>query len=278
VVVDDGSRDATPELLERERGTLALRVVRRTEPGGPAIARNEGWRAASAPLVAFTDDDCVAAPDWLSAGLEEWRRHPGDAVQGRTDPRPDEVHRLGPFARTQRVDGRAPHYQTCNIFYPRELLERLGGFDESFTHFAEDTDLAWRALEAGAKVRFEDSAQVYHGVNRLGPLAKLRLAARWTDAMRAYARHPELRRRDLTYGIFWKGSHYLLIRALIGFALRRRVPPLAAWLAGPYLLHLMERGRVEGGGPVLAPYYLLHDLVELVAVVRGAIRHRTLIL
>ena len=53
---------------------------------------------------------------------------------------------------------------------------------------------------------------------------------------------------------------------------------LPGWLAGPYLLHLLDRGRLEGGGPALAPYYVLHDLVELVAALRGAARYRTVII
>ena len=38
---------------------------------GPAAARNVAWRATSAPVVAFTDDDCVPSPGWLEAGLAE---------------------------------------------------------------------------------------------------------------------------------------------------------------------------------------------------------------
>ena len=37
--------------------------------------------------------------------------------------------------------------------YPRALLERLGGFDEAYDFGGEDTDLAWRAIEAGAEPR-----------------------------------------------------------------------------------------------------------------------------
>jgi hypothetical protein len=65
---------------------------------------------------------------------------------------------------------------------------------------------------------------------------------------------------------------------LVALAVPRRFILLRAWLARPYLLHLIERGRTDGGGPVLAPYYLLHDLVELGAALRGAARYRTLVL
>src|SRR4051794_26067559 len=59
VVVDDGSTDETPELLRREseNGGLNLSFEIREQSGGPAIARNQAWRAGSADLVAFIDDD-----------------------------------------------------------------------------------------------------------------------------------------------------------------------------------------------------------------------------
>ena len=280
VVVDDASTDRTPAVLERERllGALHLRVITRSRRGGPATARNQGWRAARAPLVAFTDDDCVAAPEWLAAG-QAAASDPGTFVQGRTDPVARELPRLGPFARTLQIHELGPHYETCNMFYPQAMLEALGGFEESFPDpGGEDADLAWRAIGAGFEAVFAEDARVYHAVNELGPLGKLRVAARWTGAMQAYARHPQLRSASLTYGVFWKGSHYLLVRALLGLLLRRRAPLVAGWLGRPYLLHLGDRGRVEGGGPLLAPYYLLHDLVELAAVLRGAVRYRVPIL
>ena len=281
VVVDDASTDHTSEVVERERllGVLCLRSLRRSERAGPATARNQGWRAAQAPLVAFTDDDCVPAPDWLSAGQSAAARDPEAFVQGRTDPMAAELLHLGPFARTLEIHDLGPHYETCNVLYPRWMLEALGGFEESFPDpGGEDADLGWRAIGAGYTAVFAEEAQVFHAVNELGPLGKLRVAARWTGAMQAYARHSPLRRASLTYGVFWKGSHYLLVRALLGLLLQRRTPLLAAWLWRPYLLHLRDRGRVEGGGMPLAPYYLLHDLVELVAVLRGAVRYRVPIL
>ncbi|MEA2397924.1 MAG: hypothetical protein QOK25_1480 [Thermoleophilaceae bacterium] len=283
VVVDDGSRDGTTDLLERERGRdgLHLRSIRREAPTGPAAARNDGWHEARAPLVAFVDDDCVATPGWLTALLSAADQAPGAIVQGRTLPNPAEAGMLGPFSRSQWVESLGPYYQACNILYPRDLLERVDGFDaEAFPALGggEDTDLAWRAFEAGAEARWAPDALVHHAVARPGPVGKLRIAARWTPSIRMFARHPDRRGEHLTYGLFWNGAHYLLVRALLGLALRRRARPLALWLAAPYARHLLNRGRAEGGGPMAAPYYALHDLVELFAVARGAVRYRTPVL
>src|SRR5204863_8516418 len=178
-------------------GELRLTVLGQTAPAGPATARDVGWRAALGELVAFTDDDCVPDADWLLAGLDAARANPGAIVQGHTEPAPWERQRAGAFSRTIEVRALDPAFQTCNVFYPREILERVGGFDvEAFGRSpgGEDSDLAWRAIGSGAGATFAGEARVYHAVNDLGPLGKLRVAARWTTPMLAYVRHRELRR------------------------------------------------------------------------------------
>lgn len=282
VVVDDASTDETHAVIAaaRERRALHLRVIRREASGGPATARNAGWRSAGAPLVAFTDDDCVAAPRWLEKALAAAREHEGAVVQGRTDPIPEEHHLLGPFTRTMRVNRLGPYYQTCNIFYPRELLERLGGFDESYRlPSGEDTDLAWRAIESGRETVFAADARVFHAVNELGPIGRLRVALKWGGSVALFRRHPELRAVHLYRGVFWTGYHYLLLRAMLALLLRRRLPRVVLnWLGAPYLVSLLDRAEARGGRRLLAPYWLLVDLMEMYAMLRASIRHRTLVI
>jgi len=279
IVVDDGSDDNTPRVLEEEleRGVLPLRTLRNPRSAGPGPARDRGWRMSSAPIVAFTDDDCEPAPGWLFALRATGEGRPGSFVQGRTEPNPDERGKSGPFTRTMEVTGLDENFPTCNIAYPRSLLERIDGFDvAAFERFGgEDCDLAWRAIGAGATPVFCEEALVHHAVNDLGPAGKLRAAAQWSIAMKAYAVHPQARRATFVHRIFWKRDHYLLARALIAALLPRRLAALRAWLAYPYARSLWARGQVVGGGPALAPYYLLHDVVEAAGVAWAGIRHRT---
>lgn len=277
IVVDDGSTDATAAVLDRHEddSRLPLRTIRRAVAAGPATAREEGWRAAGGELIAFTDDDCVPGPGWLAAAEHAWGREPDTFVQGRTEP---EQEHPGPFSRSLRVERLNASFPTCNMIYPRELLERIGGFDtETYGREpgGEDCDLAWRAIEAGARPRFVAEAVVRHAVTHPGPLGKLRIAARWTTPMTAYARHPRLRKAQFIHWIFWKDIHYLFVRALIGFLLPARWSVLRNWLMYPYLKNVWARGRLEGGGPFLAPYFMLHDLIEVWAVARAGIRTRT---
>lgn len=277
VVVDDGSTDGTDELLasQLERGGMALTVIR-LEGEGPAAARNTAWSVARAPLVAFTDDDCIAAPGWLDAGLAAARTHPGAILQGRTEPRPDQLHLRSPFSRTQEIHAAGPLYETCNIFYPRSLLEDLGGFAEDIFRMpaGEDTDLAWRALAHGESAEYVPHALVYHAVLVDGPLGTLRHALRWRTGMAVYARHPGLRRSHLRHGVFWSPTHEQLLLFMLGLALRRRLRLAAALMCSPYVMRLAVRRT----GPLLAPYILLVDLVEMGSVATGAFRNRVLVI
>src|SRR5205823_3016543 len=69
IVADDAASDETRRIVELSAAVPAARYVPVTGRHGPAAARNRGWRAARAPIVAFTDDDCVPDPGWLGAGL-----------------------------------------------------------------------------------------------------------------------------------------------------------------------------------------------------------------
>jgi len=280
IVVDNASSDDTPKVLAAEaaRGELELRIVRIDLNRGPGPARNVGWRAARAPLIAFTDDDCTVTPGWLAAGLEAWGGDPDRIVQGSTEPEPDELDTEGPFSRTMRVRALGPWYQTCNVFYPRALLERVGGFDEALAKAAgEDVDLAWRCLDSGATAVFCPEARVHHAVHDLGPLGKLRVAWRWDEAIRVYARHPGMR-SALVYGVFWKKSHYLVVRAALGCVVPRRFGALRFWCFAPLAASYWERAGDEGGARWAAPYFIVHDIVEVAAALRGAIRYRTPVL
>jgi glycosyltransferase involved in cell wall biosynthesis len=281
VVVDDASGDGTQAVLAAAaKGPLVLRYLTRPVSSGPAQARNDGWHAARAPLIAFTDDDCEAAPGWLAEGLAAARTNPGSVIQGRVDPLPAETDRLSPFVRTLRVHGDGPYYQTCNIFYPRALLERLGGFDAAAYPLpgGEDTDLGWRAIEAGAPTTYAPGAQVFHAVSEIGAMGRLRVAARWSRSLQVYQRHPEARRRVFTRGVFWKPWHYTLLRALAAPLLPRRLRHLRVFLIAPYVDSLLVRCEYEHGRVWHAPFYVAEDLVEVSSALRASVRYRMFVL
>jgi GT2 family glycosyltransferase len=278
VVVDDASDDGTAQLLQRfgADSQLRLRFIRRERPGGPSPARNEGWRAARGIVVAFTDDDCEADADWLRELVES----PGfgeKVQQGMTEPIPRERASASLFTRTITVTRLGPYYETCNVAYPRALLEQLGGFEEGHpSPGSEDTDLALRAFDRGAGAEFLEGARVFHAVNDYGPLGKLRWALHWSNAMWILKRHPSLR-RGFVLGVFWKPSHALLLLALAGLALAPRFAP-ALLLALPYARQLRGRCSAAGASPAMAPYLAVYDSIETYAAFRGGLWARLLVL
>jgi glycosyltransferase involved in cell wall biosynthesis len=278
VVVDNGSGPETAALLEREasRPGVTVRSVRHEVTRGPAGGRNTGWRLSTAPLVAFTDDDCRPDRRWLEEVVSIAELHPGAIIQGPTKPDPADGPHGGVLARTVSIERLGPQFETCNIVYPRRLLETVAGFDESFglRPAGEDTDLAWRALEIGTRPVWAADAVVFHAVERVGVRGQLRVAARWGDGMRVYATHPGARSM-LFRGVFWNVWHYLMWRsaaASLAPAWLRRM------LLARHLLALRKRARAQHAGPWAIPYFVLHDTIECWAIARGAIRARTLVL
>jgi GT2 family glycosyltransferase len=222
----------------------------------------------------------VPSPEWLQALLDAWEGRPDRICQGSVAPNPAEADRRGPFSRSLEVRSLGPFFQTANVAYPRVLLERVRGFDEETFSVpgGEDADLAHRCFAAGAHAVFVPRAAALHAVHVLGPVGKLKVAWRWHETVRVYRRHPAMR-RTLTYRVFWKKSHYLLVRALLGLLLPRRLRPLRFWFSAPQAPAYLQRARNEGQGALWsAPYFLVHDAVELTAIARGAVRYRTPVL
>jgi GT2 family glycosyltransferase len=285
VLVAHDSGPQTEELL-REHPLAragALHGISYTPPSGPAEKRNAAWRQARAPVIAFTDDDCRPTPDWLERLLVAARANPGCIVQGATRPDPDEamILRAAPHARSQMIDPPDPWAQTCNILYPRRLLDELGGFDERLPAPAgEDTDLALRASDRGASLVAAPDSVTYHAVEDVWLPARIRSAWRWQHLAFAIKRHSRLRRR-LVAGIWWKPEHAAATLAACALALagRRRTWLL---LVLPWLRYAMGHRGYGARGLLRSlaelPGRAAIDATEVLALARGSVRYRTLVL
>lgn len=162
VVVDDGSRDETAQIVEEWVGDDPMRrTLIRANGGGPARARNLGIRRARAPWIAFTDSDTLPESNWLEAALVALEREQTEAIEGAVEPWP--IDEVGAFTHQVSSDG-GGRFMTANMVYSRALLDRLDGFDERFSHFLEDSDLAFRARAAGTRIPFAPEVRVRHQV------------------------------------------------------------------------------------------------------------------
>lgn len=177
VIVNNGSRDHTIDVIEEFQARVSFRVISVNEPlPGLSRARNRGMTASSGRIIAFTDDDCYVTPEYaahLLAAFDEPRlgyltgkvqqydpRFACTAINERSEP-----YELRPYGyvRTGRVLG-------ANMAFRREVLEAIGGFDLEFgsgARFpAEDCDAAARASAAGWAGRYVPEVVVQHDHRR----------------------------------------------------------------------------------------------------------------
>ncbi len=227
IIVADSSDDDTPARVAAY--APRVRLVRSATRLPPGPARNLGVAASSGALLAFTDADCAAAPDWLESLCRAHATH--DAVGGRIENgTPASLTGtalfLAEFAEFAGGPGRrVASMPSCNISYQRALFERHGGFP----------DVAWgeeyifnHRLPQG--VWFEPSVRVQH-LNRSGTGVTMRHA-------RKVGRGAALSRRltgQVPYLFRWR----VLIPLLFGFRLAKTaVSALRAGLGLAFLTTL----------------------------------------
>jgi glycosyltransferase involved in cell wall biosynthesis len=165
IVVNDGSTDSSLAIAERYS---YCRII--SQPNkGLSVARNVGAEAATGEIIAYTDSDCVADPDWLSYLVAKMEMSDLSACGGPNFPPPEEslvpaavaVSPGGP-THVLLADDVAEHIAGCNMAFRRETLLRLGGFDPIYRAAGDDVDICWRFQDAGYTIGFSPAAVVWH--------------------------------------------------------------------------------------------------------------------
>ncbi|MEW6296775.1 MAG: glycosyltransferase [Thermodesulfobacteriota bacterium] len=165
IVVNDGSTDRTREIAERYD---SIRLINQ-ENKGLSAARNVGIAAATGEIVAFTDSDCVADPDWLTYLVATFLRSGRQAVGGPNFPPPEDALvpsavAVSPGGPTHVLlnDEVAEHIPGCNMAFRKSALEEIDGFDPVFRAAGDDVDLCWRLQNQGYQIGFSPAAVVWH--------------------------------------------------------------------------------------------------------------------
>lgn len=170
IVSDDGSGDGTVERLNAYAAKTKLNMVAITGPnGGPAMARNRGMAKARGEWVAMTDDDCVPEQDWLVKHAEFIREHPeygafgGQVVRYKDTVISRYVDWTESMLPPLDNDGGRQYLVTANALFRRDLLVRLGGFNETYRWpGGEDSDLSFRAIAMGTVLGYNPEGIVRH--------------------------------------------------------------------------------------------------------------------
>ncbi len=277
LIVDNGSDDGTWAVLQQQvdRTPIQLRPIRLEVNHGPAPARNLGWSSSRGEYVAFTDDDCVPRPDWLEQGLQSCRASPDLGVLQGATVRPADAPKLGPRSLYREIVGPSPYFEGCNVFFPRRVLERTGGFDETFPFGGEDTAAGWGAIEAGGEWLFDETTVVAHDVADRPLRWHLMMAYREGNLIDVARRHPRFRES------FWRPwahrrTNVAFLALAAGLAIAPRWRP-AALAAVPWLWLRCPRLTRQGALSTLARRFA-NDAAVCVGMAAGSIRNRTLVL
>ncbi|MFH0955539.1 MAG: glycosyltransferase family A protein [Candidatus Micrarchaeota archaeon] len=126
IVVNDGSPDNTAKMLSQKFSkNKKIKIINFEKNQGVCRARNAGIMAARFPIVINMDHDCIPAKDWLSK-----------MVAGFDSPKVGVVSAYGGFGGT-------------STGFRKELLEKVGGYDEEYRYYREDTDLTFKIMDLG---------------------------------------------------------------------------------------------------------------------------------
>lgn len=149
IVVDDGSKDSTKEVVGNFESRLSIQYIYK-ENNGPAGARNAGIKLSDAELIALVDDDCVLGDDWAGKLIDCFRRFAEvDIIQSIIT---GCNNNLASFSAARVIDAYAfsgcerrsnyllaKHFLTCGVALRKKVFQETGYFDERFK-FLEDAD------------------------------------------------------------------------------------------------------------------------------------------
>lgn len=197
VLVDDGSTDGTQGIVREfceatGRDYDAVTCDRRKAPDavagwadapdgrprflnivqpnlGLSAARNNGYRAGTGEVIAYTDSDCMADRDWVYYLVSTLISDRFAAVGGPNVSPPARnwiqacvAAAPGSPSHVLTSDTVAEHVPGCNMAYWRWGLDLIDGFDAEYRKAGDDVDVCWRLMHAGHQIGFSPSAVVWH--------------------------------------------------------------------------------------------------------------------
>jgi glycosyltransferase involved in cell wall biosynthesis len=177
VVVDNNSKDATREIVNLLSNSAAIPIRYVFEAAqGLSFARNRGIHEACGAVIAFTDDDCIVAPDWIVSILSEFGANPDVSLAGgRVDLHAPEDKPITIRLTNERVrySDAAQIYGLvvgCNFAVRRKDALRIGGFDPALGGSkgvtADDVDFIYRVLKHNLGVLYAPELRVFHDHGR----------------------------------------------------------------------------------------------------------------
>jgi len=267
IVVDDGSKDRTPEIVQE---FSKIRLLKQKN-AGPAVARNKGAKEAKGEIIIFTDSDCVADRNWLEEMLKPFSEKNVAGVQGMYKSKQKEIiARLIQLEIEQRYAKMMKHkfidfIGTYSAAYRKNVFEEMKGFDTSFPIASgEDTDFSFRVSRAGYKMVFNKKAIIFHThPTRFFKYLRIKFfRAYWRT--KVYKRHKDKMIKDSYTSQMVKvqaGLFYLLLPTAIvavvwpEFAFLLGLNALLLFLTGfPFAFWAFSKDKTVG---IISPFVIL---------------------
>jgi len=207
IIVDDGSRDLTPQLLTGYGGQI--RVVTHATNAGFAVSSNDGAAAAMGDYLVFLNNDTIPIPGWLDALVDYAEKHPRAAAVGSRLLFPNHTvqhagviigqdrqprHLYAGFPGDHPAVTKSRRFQVVTaacVLIRRRVFEEAQGFDTAFCNGFEDVDLCLRLGELGYEIHYCHESVLCHlegptrGFNKTETGHNVQLYCdRWYDRVR----------------------------------------------------------------------------------------------
>jgi len=199
IVVDDGSTDATQEMVKSKMGSEANLRYLYQKKWGPHFARNLGIKKARGEIIIFVDSDIFTPFNFISEHVKFHQKF-GDVVVSGPTVRTDRLNNVFGDINRRKVkkwlfDFSGPSFITSNLSVKRKFLIRVGGFDGEFTGFGwHDWELGLRLKKLGLKARRNINAIVYHYKKKINlsdlPSLCKKKREQGRNAVLYYKKHP----------------------------------------------------------------------------------------
>jgi GT2 family glycosyltransferase len=216
--------------------------------------RNAGIQASKGKIIVFTDASCVPTrKTWLLDLIEPIRKEGEAFVRGSVTDRN--------FLSIHTEDNHKIYVNECptiNMAISREVVEKVGLFDESFS-YGSDMDFSWRAIKKGFKIRYIEAAAVSHNFGDTGQNIK-RYFYYGEARGRLYLKHPEKIHLVKNYEL--KSAIYFILISIFPFAYPSNL--YLAVLAILFILPLPNNPVQEALERYVFTYGLLRGMLSLV--------------